>query len=136
AIVPASEDGGRVGSSPASGVADARGRIPGSGDDLIEGLLNPDGIVLVEVDDRAQRLAVVKVVLNVSAPGEGADADLNPRVTGNHLRLRQPEVLHDAKTLGVRAEVGMPKAGAGVLVGIRKRKFVADGIFFQEAEGV
>jgi hypothetical protein len=32
--------------SPASHVTDAGGRVPGSGHDFIEGLLNPDGIVL------------------------------------------------------------------------------------------
>ncbi len=50
-------------SLPTSGVADAAGGVPGSWNDQIQRLLNPDRIVFVEVYDSAQRFAVVEVIL-------------------------------------------------------------------------
>ena len=86
---------------PTSRVAHACSRIPWSRHDFIECLLNPDGILLVEVNDRAQRLAVIEVILNISAAGETGDADLNPCVAADHLRFWQAKVFHNPKTLSV-----------------------------------
>src|ERR1700722_16597771 len=127
-------DQGRPRHLPASRVAYARRRIPGNRHDFVEGFLDPEGMVLREVNDGAQRLAVIKVILQARIPRERADARLNPGVTGNHLRLGQPEVLHNAKTLCVRPVPGMPKTRAGLLVRIGKREFVPDGILLEEAE--
>jgi len=69
-------------SLPTSCVPDACSHIPGSRHDLIERLLNPNRIVIVEVYDCAKRFTVIEVILNMGIPGEAADAHLNPRVPG------------------------------------------------------
>src|ERR1700691_308228 len=69
-------------------------------------------------------------------PREAGDAHLNPRVTGDHLRLRQPEVLHDPNALRVRTEVGMPETGPSILICVGKRKFVSDRVLLQKTERV
>jgi hypothetical protein len=37
---------------PTSRISDARSRVPRNRNDFVEGLLNPDGIVIVEMNDR------------------------------------------------------------------------------------
>ena len=72
---------------PTSGIADACSRVPGRRHDFIECLLNPDGMVRREMNDRAQRLPVVKVILNMGAPRKAANAHLDPCVAADHLRF-------------------------------------------------
>ena len=48
---------------PASRVSNAGRRIPGNGDDLVESFLNPDGVMVGEMNDCAQRLSIIEVVL-------------------------------------------------------------------------
>ena len=93
-------------------------------------------MVVGEMDDRSQRLAVIKVVLEHGVSGQCRDAGLYPRVATNPLRLRQGEVLHNAKALRVRPVLGMPESRPGILVGVGKRQFVPKGVFFQKAESV
>ena len=91
-------------------------------------------MVVSEVNHCSQGLTVVKVILKLGVSSEGADTHLNPSISGDQLRFRQTEILHDSETLCVRTKIGMPKPGAAILIRIGKRKFVADGILFQEAE--
>ena len=92
--------------------------------------------MIVEVNNSAQRLTVVEVTLNMSVPREAADAHLNPSVAANALRLRQPEVFHDSKTLSVRTKLRMPKTRAAIFIGVRKRKFVPYRVLLQKTESV
>ena len=69
--------------------------------------------------------------------GETGESGLDPCVPGDDFCFRQVEVFHDAERFGVRSEVGVEEAvGACVFVGIGEGHFVADGVFFKEAEGV
>lgn len=121
---------------PTPGVANARGRVPRNSQNLVERLLNPDGIMIVEVDNSSQRFTIIEVILDLRQSGETRDARLNPRVPGHALRLWQTEILHESKALCIGSEVGMPKARAGILVHICKRQFISKRILFQKAEGV
>ena len=90
----------------------------------------------VEVYDCSEGLSVVEVVLDMGVARKGGDTYLNPRIPADPLYLGQPEVLHDAKALRVRPELGMPKTWAAILIRVRKRKFVSYGVLFQKTEGM
>src|SRR5215469_18512455 len=66
--------------SPASGVSDASSRIPGNRGDLIVGFLNPNRMVIGEVNDATERFAVIKTILHKGIAGHAGDAKLNPCV--------------------------------------------------------
>jgi hypothetical protein len=121
---------------PTARVAYACRRVPRNCDDFVEAFLNPDRVGIVEVHDGSNRFAVVKMAFNVRPSGKAADARLNPGVAGDHLRLGKAEILHNPETFRVRAEIGVPKARASVLVGVSERQLVTERIFFEEAEGV
>ena len=65
------------------------------------------------------------MILNLSIPGEGADANLNPRITTNSFRLRQSKVFPLQRCC--HAESVAIRAGAGLasLAGVRVSAFVA-----------
>jgi hypothetical protein len=73
--------------SPTAGVSDAGRGVPGYGHDLIEHLLNPDRMVLVEVDDQAQRLAVIESIRHGLISRHTGDAALYPGIPGESFRL-------------------------------------------------
>jgi hypothetical protein len=64
-------------SLPTTGVTHAEGGVPRNCDDLVERALEPDRVVVVEIDDPAERLAVVRMILQVRGARECADPDLN-----------------------------------------------------------
>jgi hypothetical protein len=64
-----------------------------------------------------------------------SDAALNPRITGNKLRLWETEVLDEIYTPGVFTEVCVPEAvSTDVLIGIRAGCFDPCPSFFQRLE--
>src|ERR1700733_3852286 len=121
---------------PASSVTNARSGVPRQDHDFVETLLNPDGVSKIEVHDGTQRFTVVEVILDVLAAGQAGDAELNPCVARHDLCLRQAEIFHDAPAFSVGAVVGMPKAGAGVFVGVGKCELIAERVFLEKSEGV
>ena len=123
--------------SPAPRVADAGGGVPRDGRNLVVALLNPEGVVVVEMDHGAERFAVVEAVFDVRVSGKAAEPGLNPGIARDQLRVGDGEVFHDAERLSVGAEAGVEEAvGAGVLVGVGEGELVADGISLEKAEGV
>jgi hypothetical protein len=121
---------------PTSGVADAGGRVPRDGYDLVEHFLNPYGIVLIEMHDGAESFAVVKAIQNMGVSGETRESGLNPREAADSLRFGQAEIFHDADGFGIGIELGMPKTGAAIFVSVRNCEFVSERVFLQKAEGV
>src|SRR5579862_4556584 len=95
---------GQMLASPTVGVADTGRGVPGYGHEFIEHFLNPDGIVVVEVNNQAKRLTVVETIFNKAIARHTRDAGLHPGVSGEAFRLRQPEILHDPQRLGVRSK--------------------------------
>src|SRR5580700_8007096 len=93
------------GSLPAARIADTGRRVPGKRNDLVIGLLNPDGMVIVEMDDRSQRLAIVVSILYERVSGQAGDSALDPGIARYSLRARDGEVLHEPQRLGMRPEI-------------------------------
>src|ERR1700733_1635255 len=54
----------------APGVADAGSGIPRHADEFVVHFLDPDRVVFVKVNDRSQRLAVVKTILDTRIAGQ------------------------------------------------------------------
>src|ERR1035438_10090901 len=134
-LVPDLQQPRRGRTLPATRVAETRGRVPGYRHNFIERFLNPDGTVVVAMNDQAERLAVVETIADRRVSGHARDAALNPRVSGQPFGLRQPKVLHDAQGLRVGAVLAMQESvGASVFVGIAKSQLVADRVVFQESE--
>src|ERR1700685_4804156 len=93
-------------------------------------------MVLREMYDAPQRFTVVKLIQEMGTSRKGADADLNPCITGQHLGLWYFEVFHDAEAFRIRTEPRMPEIRTGILISVGNRQFVAEGVLFQEAESV
>ena len=86
---------------PTPRITDARRRVPRNCNDFVERFLNPNRVVIVEMDDRAQGFAIVEMILQGGVGGERSDASLDPCVSCNALRLRKPEIFHQAEALRV-----------------------------------
>jgi peptide/nickel transport system permease protein len=122
---------------PTPGVADACGRVPGNGWNLVVGLLDPDGVVIVEVNDGAQRFTVIKAILDVSISRETCESCLNPGISADGFDFWQSEVLHHTESFRVGSEVGMEEAvGTGIFIGVGEGELIAEGILLEEAKGV
>jgi hypothetical protein len=99
--------------------------------------LNPDGIVVVQMNDRTKRDTAIESVSHIGKACVACDAALDPCIAGNQLYLWETEVLHETYTLGVFAEICVQEAvSAGVLVGIAERKLVTDRVLFPKAKCV
>ena len=117
--------------------ADAGGGVPGNGDHFVVAFLNPDRIVIAEMNDRSQRNTAVEAVPQVRVPRVAGDAALKPGVAGDRLCLGKGEVLHQPWTFGMFAKICMEKAvRAGALIGIAERELIPNWILLQEAECV
>ena len=73
---------------PTARVADACRRVPGYGYYFIEGFLNPDRMVVVEVNDETERFAIIKSTLDNRVSSHICDTALDPGVSSNAFRLR------------------------------------------------
>lgn len=128
---------GGGGQLPASRVADAGSCVPRDGRDLVVGFLDPDRVTPVEMNDGAERLAIVEAVLDVGGTSEAGESGLNPGVSGDSFDARKSEVLHYAESFGVRSEVSVEEAvSSGIFIRVGKREFVADGVPVEKSEGV
>src|SRR5580698_4622991 len=90
---------------PAARIADAGGGVPRQRKNLVVGFLNPDGMMIVEVDDCAQGLAIIEPILHERISGQAGDAALDPGIATDAFGAGDSEVLHDSKRFGVRTEV-------------------------------
>jgi hypothetical protein len=120
---------------PAAGVPDRGRRVPRGGHDLVVRLLDPNGVVVVKMDDQAQRFAIVKSIFQPRISRHTGDSSLDPRVSGEALRLRQTEVFHQPKSFGVRSILGVEKSmRTGVFVGIAESNLIAQDVLLQKPE--
>lgn len=91
----------------------------------------------MQVKDRAQRHAAVEPIQQAIVPGERRYPRLNPRICGDRLRAWNREVSHNARRFGMFAEARMQKAmAAAVLIHVRERQLIAEGILLQKPEHV
>ena len=88
-----------------------------------------------EMNDAAERFAVIKTILHKGIAGHAGDAKLNPGVPGKPPGFRNSEVLHDANGFCVRTERGVEESmGPCIFIGIGKREFVAKRILLQKTK--
>jgi len=88
--------------------------------------------MVVEMNDQAQRFAVVEPVLDQAIPRHAGDAALDPGVPGQALGLRQTKIPHDSEGFRVRPEIRMEESvRAPIFVGIAEGEFVSQRVLFQ-----
>src|ERR1019366_2176835 len=123
--------------SPAPRVSDTRRGVPRNCEHFAVTLLNPDCIVIVEMNDGAKRNAAVEPVLHEGVTGVAGQTRLKPRIASHTLRRGEREVFHYPKRFSVFAESGVQKTvSSAVLIGIREGKLIAEWVLLQETEGV
>src|SRR5215813_687733 len=87
----------RLRESPAPRIPYARCRIPRDGHNFIERVLDPDRVLVIEVNDYTQRVPVVEPVLDKGVSGHACQTTLDAGVTCQHFCFRKSEVLHDSE---------------------------------------
>jgi hypothetical protein len=86
-------------------------------------------MVIVEVNDYAQGLAIIKAVLDEGASSQAGDPALDPGIARHPLGAGYCEVLHDPERFGVGSEIRMKEPmRAGVFVSVAERDLVAEGV--------
>jgi hypothetical protein len=94
-------------------------------------------VVIVEVNDTAQRLTVVVAILDANISRHARKTTLDPCIRAEAPRLWNGEVLHDSKRFCMRPVICMEETvRAPVFVCVRKGKLIADRILLQELAGV
>jgi hypothetical protein len=120
---------------PTARVPDRGCRVPRDSHDLVVCFLEPDRVVVVKVDDQAQRFAIVESIFYPGISRHTRDPALNPRVSGEALRLRQTKVFHQPKSFGVGSILRMQKSvRTSVFVGISESNLIAQDVLLQKPE--
>lgn len=93
--------------------------------------------MVAEMDNYAERFAIIEPVLDESISSHACRATLNPGISAHFLDARKTEILHQTECLGVRAEVRVQKPmRSRVFISVSESDFVAERVLLKKLESV